>query len=53
MIIDFFRKVEYVPFTGRHLSNPKIRHKGNKTTGGDIRLQVLQKDHVVTAKTIT
>ena len=45
--------VEYMPFTGRHLSNPKTRHKGNKTTGGDIRLQVLQKDHVVTAKTMT
>ena len=53
MIINSFRKVEYVLFTRRYLSNPKSRHNGDKATGGDIRLYVLQKYHVVTAKKVT
>ena len=53
MIIDFFRKVIYVLLTRGYFSNPKSGHNGDKATGGDIRLQVLQKDHVVTAKAIT
>ena len=50
MIINFFRKAAYVSFTRRYLFNPKARHNEDRATGCDIRLYVLQKDHVVTAK---
>ena len=45
MIIDFFRKVECVQFERSCLSNPDVRQK-------NIRPQVVQEDHVVTAKAI-
>ena len=52
MIIDSFRKVEYVLFTRRYLSNSKSRHNGDKATGGDIRLYVLQKITLLQLKTL-
>ena len=52
MIIDSFRKVEYVQFQRRCLSKPKVRHDVDEVTDDGIRPHVLQEDHVVTAKTL-
>ena len=47
--IDYIRKIEYVPFICRFLSNKTIHHEVHEATGNDIRLNVLQEYHVVTA----
>ena len=48
MIIDYIRKVEYVPFTCRYLSNIRFHHEVHEATGNDIMPNVLQEYHVVT-----
>ena len=50
IIVDSFRKVECVSFTHNCLSNPKVRHQVDEASSDDVKLQVLQEDHVVTFK---
>ena len=35
------------------MSNPKVRHQVDEASSDDVKLQVLQEDHVVTFKNVT
>ena len=53
MLINSFRKIEYMQFERRFLCNTKGRDEIDESKSYRVRLQILQEDHAVIAKNIT